>query len=286
MIAPLRSTSTARRGAAPTSPPGTSNWSAASHSLSGMLYVNEEEDMAEADVVVDKVEDPINQEADKAAEAGKDEAAVAADDKKVEAAADDGKAADEKGGEKVSTLLADAEGDEADGKEGVPDKYEFTPPEGFEVNEGAQKAFEAFGETAREMGLTQAQYQQLIEYDIERGQAATEAAATGYVERITGWAEQVRSDKELGGEALQENLGVAKQAIEAFGSSELRKLIAAPSTENPEGLGLGNHPEFIRFMYRVGKSIGEGKLIEGDASQSEDGDALKRMYPSMFQKAG
>jgi hypothetical protein len=186
---------------------------------------------------------------------------------------------------KTDTLLADAEGEGSDGKNDVPEKYEFTPPEGFDLSEEVQSKLDAFGETAREMGLSQDQYQALVEYDIERGRVAQEALSGQYEERINGWAEIVRADPELGGDKLQQNLAVAKQAIEAFGSPELSKLISAPSEKNPEGLGLGNHPEFIRFMYRVGRSIGEDKLVEGDGRKVDDRTRLQRMYPTMFENA-
>ena len=113
--------------------------------------------------------------------------------------------------------------------------------------------------------------------------AAVEAAAGQYHERIESWAETVRKDSEIGGEKLEENLSYAKATLEAFGNDEFGKILSAPTANNPEGLGLGNHPEMLRFMYRVGKALGDSKLIEGDASAVEDENSLKRMYPSMPQ---
>lgn len=199
--------------------------------------------------------------------------------------ADDKKADDADGSERkeTKTLLSDDEGDGSDG--GVPEKYEFTPPEGIDLSEDAQTRLEAFGDTARDMKLSQEQYQSLIEYDIERGQKALVEAANGYVERVESWAEEVKADKELGGDNLAANLGVIKAAQEKFGSPELTALISAPSAENPEGLGLGNNPAFLRYMYRVGKALGEDTFHEGDGHKASDGDSLKRMYPSMFEQA-
>jgi hypothetical protein len=206
-------------------------------------------------------------------------------DKPVDTAAtEDAAAAD--AGKKTDTLLSDDGGEGADDKSDVPEAYAFEPPEGFEVSEEVQSKLDAFSDTAKDMGLTQAQYQKLIEYDIQTGLQSQEAVAGQYIQRINGWADTVKADPELGGEKLQENLSVAKQAIEAFGSQELSALISAPSPENPDGLGLGNHPEFIRFMYRVGRSIGEDKVIEGDGRKVDDRNSLQRMYPTMFKEAG
>ena len=226
----------------------------------------------------DTTKDLINQEADPAPEKQAEE--QQAQDPSPEQPGE-GEAA-----KQTDTLLADAGGEGSDGeKSNVPETYEFEPPEGFEVSEEVQSKLDAFSETAKGLGLSQEQYQKLIEYDIQRGQAAQEALSDQYAERINSWAETVRADPELGGEKLQQNLAVAKQAIEAFGSPELSKLISAPSEKNPEGLGLGNHPEFIRFMYRVGRSIGEDKLVEGDGRKVDDRTSLQRMYPSMFENA-
>ena len=60
-------------------------------------------------------------------------------------------------------------------------------------------------------------------------------------------------DKEFGGEKLSENLSTAKKALDQFGTPELRSLLNES--------GLGNHPEFIRFMFRAGKSISEDRYV-------------------------
>ena len=166
------------------------------------------------------------------------------------------------GEEESKTLLSGDEG-EGEGDNAVPEKYAFEPPEGVEVD---QSKIDVFGETAKEMGLTQAQFQQLVEYDIKRSAAALQDMSSQFSERINHWAEETKADKELGGEALDANLGLAKQAIDTFGSPQLAKLIDAPSADNPEGLGLGNHPEVIRLFYRVGRAISESDLVTYDIS--------------------
>ena len=179
--------------------------------------------------------------------------------------------------EESKTLLSGDEG-EGEGDDVVPEKYEFEPPEGVEVD---PSKIEVFGETAKELGLNQKQFQQLVEYDIQRSAAALEEMSTQFSERINHWAEDTKADKELGGENLDENLGLAKRAIDTFGSPQLAKLIDAPSADNPDGLGLGNHPEVIRLFYRVGRAISESDLVTGD-NKIEGRDSLEKMYPTMF----
>ncbi len=113
--------------------------------------------------------------------------------------------------------------------------------------------------------------------------AAVEQQAAAYDERVAAWGEEVKADKELGGENLEANVALAKKVLSGYGSEGFQSLLDKPSPENPNGMGLGNHPEMIRFLQRVGKSVGDSEFIEGDGHKSEDVNSLQRMYPTMTQ---
>ena len=183
----------------------------------------------------------------------------------------------------TKTLLSDDEGDGAD--EVDPSTYEFTPPEGSEISEEAQNMIDAFKTAAASLKLSQEQFQGLIEYDFKRGQQAVAEQANAYQERIAKWGEDVRADKELGGDNLDSNLATIRKVTDAYGDKELMALMKAPSAENPDGLGLGNHPSILRFLHRVGQSLADAEIIEGDGHKAQSGDGLSRMYPTMFQNA-
>ena len=175
---------------------------------------------------------------------------------------------------------ADLLSDDGDGdKEGVPEKYTFEPPEGVEVDETLQAQLDAFGETAREMGLSQAQYQALVEFDHQRAGDMTQAFADAYTTRIKEWRTEAVNDPEL-----KETAAVRASALVAvnkFGTPELKALLASPSEENPTGMGIGNHPELVRFFHRIGLVLADPDLLLGDDVPEADG-ALRRMYPSMY----
>ena len=175
-------------------------------------------------------------------------------------------------------------GDESGGSEGVPDQYAFEAPEGLDLDDETKGRIEAFADTAREMGLTQQQYQSLIEYDLDRSKQLNEAAVEGWTQRVQGWRETAMADKEIGGEAFKENVKIADSAIKQFGDPELRALMKSPSDDNPNGLAIGNHPAVLRFLNRVGKAIADPTLLQGDAAPEDEG-SLRRMYPSMFDKS-
>lgn len=157
-----------------------------------------------------------------------------------------------------------------DKPQGAPEEYaDFAAPEGMAFNPEALTDFKAL---AKEHNLSQEAAQKFADL----GAKAVQKAQDGYREQIeqaqAQWAADSKADKEFGGDALPENLSVAKRALDTFGSPELSKMLGES--------GLGNHPEVIRLMYRVGKAISEDKLVPGQTKPVET-DALKKLYPTM-----
>lgn len=175
------------------------------------------------------------------------------------------------------TLLSDDGGGEPEGDELV-----WQPPEGVEVTEAQQAQLGEFAGMAKDMGLSKEQFQKLIDFDVQRGQDLYEQQVAGFHQQITSWGEQTKSDSELGGAGLEEKLAIAKLAQDKVSNPELNTLLNAPSPDNPNGLGLGNHPEVIRLFYKIGSIIKDPALINGGGGTGADQDILRKTYPSMF----
>lgn len=148
---------------------------------------------------------------------------------------------------------AKAVGDQApDAPKGAPEKYEFKPVEGRELD---SETMSTFAEVAKEAGLTQDAAQKILDrmapQMAQRQQAQIEAIRNE-------WVEASKTDSEFGGEKIAENLATAKKALDQFGTPELRALLNES--------GLGNHPEIIRLMYRAGKAISEDTYVGRAAS--------------------
>jgi hypothetical protein len=131
----------------------------------------------------------------------------------------------------------------------APEKYAFTAPEGTTYD---SEVLEAFTGAAKEANLTQDAAQKLIE-------KMAPALAARQVDQVKAihqeWHTASSADKEFGGEKLAENLGVARKALDNFGTPQLRTLL--------DETGLGNHPEVIRLLFRAGKAISEDKFVGG-----------------------
>lgn len=173
--------------------------------------------------------------------------------------------------------------DDASQQEGVPDSYTFDPPEGYTPN---QEALDAAMAAAREAGLTQDQFTAMAKFDIERTQAADTKAVEDWNNRVNGWREAARSDKDFGGEDYNANVQSALKVVEQFGDADFKALIKSPNADNPEGLAIGNHPAVLRFLHRIAGKLGDPSLVQGDVSaEKTDEDRLRKMYPSMFKES-
>lgn len=136
----------------------------------------------------------------------------------------------------------------AEGKTDTEISYEFKVPEGVTLDAEVTGEFQALAKDAK---LPAESAQKMVDLAIKLQEKQADAARA-----ITeSWAKATVADKEVGGDAHAANLATAKKAIEAFGSPELKQLL--------DTSGLGNHPEVVRFAYRVGKAISEDKVLTG-----------------------
>jgi len=132
---------------------------------------------------------------------------------------------------------------------GAPDKYEFKAPEGKTYDPNLITAFEA---AAKDSNLPQDAAQKLLDQMSPKLQERQAEQVTAIRQE---WFEASKSDKEFGGANLEVNLGIAKKALDEFGSPELNKLLVST--------GLGSHPEIVRAFYKAGKALSEDTFVAG-----------------------
>jgi len=152
---------------------------------------------------------------------------------------------------------------------GAPESYDFKAPEGVVFDDAV---IGEFSTVAKELGLSQDAAQKIVERLTpklaERTAHAQAEAVTKYRAELVS---QVKADKEIGGDKLNEKLAVADKALSAFGTPELRTLLNTS--------GLGDHPEIIRAFYRAGVAISEDKFVPGGTKPSKaEQSAASRLY--------
>lgn len=147
----------------------------------------------------------------------------------------------------------------------VPESYEFQMPEGIEVDKVAADEFTAI---AKELKLSAEDAQKVADVGAKMAQRQIEA----HSKLVESWVEQVKTDKEIGGDKLNENLGIARKALDEFFDPGVKELL--------NSTGLGNHPLLIKGLYKMGKAIGEDRFVSGKPAGST-GDVAKTMFPNM-----
>lgn len=146
---------------------------------------------------------------------------------------------------------------------GAPEKYEFKAPEGATYDDAV---IGAYSEIAKELNLPQESAQKMLD---KVAPVIAERQAEQIKAAQTAWADSAKADKEFGGDKLTENLGIAKQALDTFGTPELKALLNES--------GLGNHPEIIRAFYRAGKAT-SGDTFVGGRAPTGPRDAAAVLY--------
>ena len=190
-----------------------------------------------------------------------------ADSKAPENKAPDANANKDGKGDDKTILGGDGKTPEkAEGK-GAPEKYtDFTLPEGQTMDKTLmEKATAEF----KALGLSQEAAQKLVTLQAESAKSYADNIQAGFDAQVKEWKETTM--KHFGAKAPEE-IAVAAQAINRFGTPELRQVL--------NDSGLGNHPELVKMLVQIGHAIKEENPADGKkvTEQKSDADVF---YPGM-----
>ena len=155
----------------------------------------------------------------------------------------------------------DTDGDKGEDA-GVPDEYTFELPDGMEVD---TTMVEALSPAFKELGLTNDQASMLASKYAEQMAAQAEQMNTTLNEQYDAWVNEGKKDREIGHNNWQPSVDLANGVIRKFGNARLVEEAMVSS-------GVGNHPEMIRFLSRIGKALSDDTLMTG--SQTDTGDPV------------
>ncbi len=212
--------------------------------------------VAEADAAAKKAEAATAESARRAALTSE---ARAAEDKAKDA-------------EKAANLEAEKTAKLEARRKQAPEKYtDFVAPEGVDLDAPVITEFQA---VARDLGLSQEDAQAIVD-------RLAPVVAKNHVASVLGlartasdeWIAKAATDTEYGGEKFPENAAVAKKTFDLFGTPALAKFL--------KDSGMGNHPEMIRWAFRIGKLIGpDDKFIGGTEASNRLKTAEESLWPS------
>lgn len=149
-------------------------------------------------------------------------------------------------------------------------KYTLTMPDGVELD--AELA-DALGPEFKDLGLTHAQAQKLVDKYIAIQSKRAGEQSEGFAKTVAGWADTAKKDAEIGGDKWDATVQVAQRAVNALGTPALKEYLNAS--------GGGNHPEVIRFMAKAGALIAEDNPASGGAEgRGKPAEAAYTLFPT------
>ena len=156
----------------------------------------------------------------------------------------------------------------------IPEKYEITAPEGFQVD---TELLGRFTPLAKELKLDNAGVQKLANFLAEERKADAGNQVKAWEKTVDGWTQATKSDPEIGGEKLGPALASAKAVVDKYGNDKLRG-------ELFDQYGIGNHPEVIRFLARIGADMADDKFHGTPGGGGGEKSAAEVLYPNMTKK--
>lgn len=136
--------------------------------------------------------------------------------------------------------------------------YKIEAPEGVEVNAEMQGNFLS---KAHELGLNQKQVEGLAAWQFEQGSAAQEQTSQ---QSEQAFKEAMSGLKSEWGNAFEQNANIAVKAAGEFLSDSDKAFLDSAVVD---GVGLGDHPAFLKLFNNIGKQMMEGTKLEGIGSE-------------------
>jgi hypothetical protein len=132
----------------------------------------------------------------------------------------------------------------------VPEKYDLKLPDNAVLDPSLLQKIAA---VAKERGMSQEQAQGFVN-------AQNKEVQEIFNRQSEAWLEQVKGDKELGGEGANQTVELAKRVVDRFGTESLKTDL--------NRTGYGNHPELVRLLSRIGKSMSEDQFVRASAQST------------------
>ncbi len=159
--------------------------------------------------------------------------------------------------------------------EGAPEAYtDFTLPEGM-TNDGETTG--VFKEMAKDFNLSQEKAQKLVDFYVEGITAVVKDQAqrtdSQSKEETAAWRKETKEDPDIGGANYEASVVTGMRAVKAYGGEAFVNMLNSSK--------IGNHPEMVRFLKKVGDDVSEDQIVHGHHDQVAKLTAGEIMYPTM-----
>ena len=188
-------------------------------------------------------------------EAGSEEATEGKSEESVETKDTESKEAADEKPEKVDEESGKP-GDES--KEAKADDVSVTLPEDSLLDESRVEETLAF---AKEQKLSNTQAQAILDRESNAVAAHVQAQKEQSDVKIESWVEDLKIDKEFGGEKFTQTSEQAHRVMKRFANPEFMTYLNES--------GLGNYPDLVKTFARIGKVMSEDQLVLPGETKSQ-----------------
>lgn len=125
---------------------------------------------------------------------------------------------------------------------------------------------------AKEAGLSKEVAQKLLDNRASHLKNVYETQKSDFENKVSEWKKELENDPEIGGVNFKTSILQANIILDKFASPKLRKDL--------DSTGLGNHPELVRFIARLGKEFSNDTMVKGGNSFAAPARSIEDiMYP-------
>jgi hypothetical protein len=171
------------------------------------------------------------------------------------------------GAEDDADEKTDGEGDSDDQKEDAPEEYsDFNLPEGFETLD--ETMLKEAAPLFKEAGLSQEQAQQFVDLYANSIKSQSESTSKAFTDVNNENKKAIMEHAEFGGNELKSSLVHTARAIDVVmgdNAKDFKDLL--------DQSGLGNHPLMFELLTKVGKSIKEDGIVDGQKTSPKKDQA-------------
>lgn len=158
-----------------------------------------------------------------------------------------------------------AASEQATAKAATAEAYELTAPEGYPMD---AQTLKAFTEHCRAAGFSKEQAEKQLGWMKDNYQNWHEQQTA----QRKSWREELRADKDFGGDKYDASLAEAKKALATFDEGgQIRAML--------DETGYGDHPAVVRIFTRVGRALAEDKVMKKNDGVRERSLLEDRLYP-------
>ena len=164
---------------------------------------------------------------------------------------EDQEAAKESEEEQEESEDSKEEQDESVGKDEIPDEY-VLKAESELVSEDYMERFKA---DVKEQKLTQGQAEELLQIHEQAIEDYRNELQEQHNAVQTKWVDEIKSDKEFGGDNLNESSEHTKRVVNRFADESLKEELRTS--------GYGNHPGLFKMLAKIGQAMGNDNFESG-----------------------